>query len=86
MKDRDGRGSNPTVMLALPSYTKMNDPFNSLNSTKYERLFLKLKDPNDKEAITKLILDFKNNFTPSQSNAVKFYNYQDTSETNDQVT
>lgn len=77
MKDRGGSntGSNPTFMMALPSFMKMEDPFTSLNDTKFERLFLALNDPDDKEAISNLILDFKDNFTPSQANNIKFFNY-----------
>ena len=73
MKDRSNTGgssSNPAVMMAMPSYIRMNNPFTSLNQTKYERLFLQLKDPNDKDAIEKLILNFKSHFTPAQSNNV----------------
>jgi len=48
MKDRTpaGKGgNNPAFLMSLPSYNRVNGPTGSLNDTKFERLFVKFKDP-----------------------------------------
>lgn len=50
--------------MSLPSYNRMNGPTGSLNDTRWERLFVKFKDPENTEIIDDFIRDCKSTFTP----------------------
>jgi len=41
-------------MVALPEYVRQTGPNQSLNTTKWERIMVMLKDPSDTVAIKKL--------------------------------
>jgi hypothetical protein len=73
MKDR--KGGTPVVMTSIPAMNRLIDPFTNQNTTAYERLLIKLKDPSNKQHINKVIQDFKKTFSPVQSNNVRIYNY-----------
>jgi len=65
MTDRDFEGQNndPAYLVSLPSYTRMSSPTGSVNDTRWERLFIKFKDPNDKEAVKEFVQTAKSRFT-----------------------
>lgn len=71
--------------MSLPSYNRMNSPTGSMNDTKWERLFVKFKDPENTAVIKKFIQECKAEFNPIQANGIKIFNYFDDTETTDQV-
>lgn len=52
---RDRNAGNPAFAMNLPSYVRMLDPFISINETKWERVFVKMKNPANKTATDRLI-------------------------------
>lgn len=85
MRDRSASHKS-ALMLSIPAMMKLGDPFSSLNETSWERVFIMLNDPSNKDDIQSLIFDFKDSFTTSQLSNIKFFNYFDSSDTNDEVT
>lgn len=85
MKDRDTSGGSnaPAYLMSLPSYNRMNSPTGSLNDTKWERLFVKFKDPENTAVIKEFIRECKAEFNPIQANGIKIFNYFDDTETTD---
>tara|TARA_B110000285_G_scaffold221609_1_gene274797 strand:- start:430 stop:768 length:339 start_codon:yes stop_codon:yes gene_type:complete len=64
MRDRKNSAHNPTLMVSLPVYVRMMDPAMSINGTSFERIVVKLKNPESKEDIKSLIQQTKQVFTP----------------------
>ena len=58
----------------------MDSPFQSLNDTKWERLFIKFKEPENMDLLTNFIREIKTLPTP-----VQVYNYFDGNETMKEV-
>ena len=86
MRDRKNNAHNPTVLVSLPVYNRMIDPAMTLNKTTWERVIIKLKDPENKVHIKKIIADAKAVFTPEQANGIRIFNYFDDTDTMDEVT
>jgi hypothetical protein len=65
MSDRDFEGGNndPAYLVSLPSYTRMSSPTGSVNDTRWERLFIRFKNPDDKAAVTQFVQTAKSRFT-----------------------
>ena len=63
----------------------MNSPTGSLNDTRWERLFIKFKDTENKDIVKEFIQECKAQFSPLQANGIKIFNYFDDTETTDQV-
>jgi hypothetical protein len=59
MRDRATPNQNPVALVSLPSYNRIMDPALSINSTTWERVIIKLKDPTNKVNIKMIISDFK---------------------------
>ena len=57
----------------------------TLNDTRWERLMVMMKVPDDQAAIKHLINDLKTSFTAAQSSSIRIINYFDNVATNDEV-
>lgn len=58
MTSRGGGRRQQVMMVQIPVRNRIADPMGSLNSTIWQRLMIKLKDPSDQVAIKKVINDF----------------------------
>ena len=58
MRNREIRGSNSLVM-SIPSFNRIANPFTSLNQTRYDQLAIKFKDPSNKKLAQAFIGDCK---------------------------
>jgi ABC-type antimicrobial peptide transport system permease subunit len=74
-----------TIMVALPEYVRQTGPNQSLNTTKWERIMVMLKDPSDTAAIKKLTDQVKKGLAPEVLDTIKIINYFQDDKTNDQV-
>lgn len=81
----DRSSGTQVLLVSLPSFQRLIDPFLSLDELTYERLMIELKEPSNSQHINKIVLDFKRTFTTTQSNLIRFYNYFQDSKTNDEV-
>jgi ABC-type antimicrobial peptide transport system permease subunit len=72
-------------MVALPEYVRQTGPNQSLNTTKWERIMVMLKDPSDTVAIKKLTDEIKKGLSPEVLDTIKIINYFQDDKTNDQV-
>ena len=59
MRDRKNNAHNPSVIMSLPVYVRMMDPAMSINGTSFERIVVKLKNPESKQDIKSLIQQTK---------------------------
>jgi len=62
-------------MVALPEYVRQTGPNQSLNTTKWERIMVMLKDPSDTAAIKKLTDQIKKGLSPEVLDTIKIINY-----------
>ena len=76
MRDREMRGgSDPTIMVSLPEYVRITGPNKSINSTRWERIMITLKDPSNKEHIKRLNDQVKIGLAPVDLEAINIKNY-----------
>jgi hypothetical protein len=52
MSDRSG--NHISTLMSIPEYSRLINPYKSINETRYESVYVMLKDPKDKDAIKKL--------------------------------
>lgn len=82
---RDRSAGNPAFVMNLPSYVRMLDPFISINETKWERVFVRMKDPANKTATDKLITYAKSQLTAEEANGIRIFNFYDDTDTMEEV-
>ena len=85
MTDRKKRGSNQCLLVSFPVYNSMISSHRGLNDTLWERVMIKLKEPDNTKHIRDLTIAFKQSFTPEQANGIKIYNFYDDTETTQEV-
>jgi len=64
MKDRNANGNNPTLMMSLPAYTKLVDPFTSIGNMTWERVMIQLNNPSNATEVKIVTNALKSSFTP----------------------
>ena len=78
-------GTKGDFLESLPSFNRIINPFESLNETVWQTLYVMLNDPQDVKATEALMMDFQKSFSPSQSSAIKIHNYFDSTGTVENV-
>lgn len=83
---RDLLGSKKqSVIMSIPSFNDLLSPHESLNYTFWQKLSVKLKEPDNMDHVKKLVNACYSKFRPSQARNVRIYSYYNNKENMDQV-
>lgn len=71
--------------MSIPAYNRYISSHRGVNETRWERVMIMLKEPENQEHIRALTIAFKQAFSPEQANGIEIYNFFEDSETDVQV-
>jgi len=79
MPDREisaaaGQNSFYTALTSIPMFAKYAQ-VESIKSTTFEKLIIKLKDPQDKKLADAFLKDMRRSITPYRDQNIRVYNY-----------
>ena len=87
MRDRRffGQYDKDSLVVSIPEYHRLISPTESVNGTRYERAYILLKDPSNKEHIKKITQEIRRGFTPRQRTTIKKHDYHEDDKTMQEV-
>lgn len=72
------------MLLSLPAYNRLIDPWRSIRQIKWSGLIIKFKEPGTEayqQNVKNFILECKSKFTGTQASTIEFFDYFDDTET-----
>lgn len=85
MKDKSYRGRTPVLMTNLPYFNSKISKTHNLNDTMYERVFIQLKDPHNRDHMQTVVHALRGSFNDQERNDLQILNFLDMDDQNKKI-